>query len=195
MIGESALHFLAVRVGLQEPATQTSPAERKVLAKWLKGAKTIVEIGVFEGFTTRVLAENADEGATIYGIDPFFTGRLGICWGERISEHVVARHLASGRVVFVKELSTQTGDSIPHEVDFVFVDGDHSLEGITADWEHWSKRVRTGGIIALHDSLLTPDKPEGYTLGSIEYFENQIRHDPAFEILEQQDSLSILRKR
>ena len=79
--------------------------------------------------------------------------------------------------------------------DLVFVDGDHSLDGITADWAHWTERLARGGIVALHDTLLTPNKPPGYTLGSIEYFRDHIRHDPHFEIIKQRDSLSVLRKR
>lgn len=195
MIGKTVLHYLGVLLGASHPETQTTAAERAAIANRLPGAKVIVEIGVYEGFTTRFLAEHADEDATIYGIDPFLPGRLGVCWSEGIARHAVKDHLRTGRVKLVKTLSTQTGNAIPQSVDFVFVDGDHSLKGITADWTHWRERVRRGGIIALHDSFLTPDKPDGYTLGSIDFFHDHIRHDDAFEMIEQQDSLSILRKR
>jgi predicted O-methyltransferase YrrM len=194
MIGRSALHYAKVMLGFDEPQTQTTAAERELLASFLPGAKRIVEIGVFEGRTTRVLAECADADAVIYGIDPFYAGRLGISWGERIARNYNGKHLAN-KVRFVSKLSTEVDGDVPTPVDFVFVDGDHSLDGIKADWAYWSERLAPGGIIALHDTLLTPEKPPGYTLGSIEYFRDYIRHDPRFEILKQQDSLTVLKKR
>jgi predicted O-methyltransferase YrrM len=195
LIGKSVVHYGRVLAGLDQPETQTTVAEREVLASFLPGAKRIVEIGVFEGFITRLLAERADPCAVIYGIDPFFPGRLGICWGERIARGYNRGHLASGRVRFLAKLSTEVTDEVPTPVDLVFVDGDHSVDGIKADWAHWTERLARGGIVALHDTLLTPDKPPGYTLGSIEYFRDHIRHDPHFEIIKQRDSLSVLRKR
>ena len=38
-------------------------------------------------------------------------------------------------------------------VDFLFIDGDHSLEGVTNDFEMYSPLVRPGGLIAFHDIL------------------------------------------
>lgn len=195
MIGRSAMHYARVVLGLDQPQTQTTPAERDVLASFLPGAKRIVEIGVFEGFTTRMLAERADSDAVIYGIDPFFSGRLGISWGEWIARRYNGKHLRNGKIHFVAKLSTDVDGDVPTPVDYVFIDGDHSLAGIKADWAYWSERLASGGIIALHDTLLTPEKRPGYTLGSIEYFRDHICHDLRFEIVRQRDSLSVLRKR
>lgn len=36
-------------------------------------------------------------------------------------------------------------------IDFLFIDGDHSYEGVKADYEKYSPLVRSRGIIALHD--------------------------------------------
>jgi predicted O-methyltransferase YrrM len=61
VIGNSALHYARIVAGLDEPQTQTTKAERETLASFLPGTKRIVEIGVFEGFTTRMLAERVHE--------------------------------------------------------------------------------------------------------------------------------------
>lgn len=37
-------------------------------------------------------------------------------------------------------------------VDFLFIDGDHSLAGATADWDMYSPLVRPGGVVAFHDT-------------------------------------------
>lgn len=39
------------------------------------------------------------------------------------------------------------------KVDFLFIDGDHTKEGVKKDYEMYSPFVRTGGIIAFHDIL------------------------------------------
>jgi predicted O-methyltransferase YrrM len=41
-------------------------------------------------------------------------------------------------------------------VDFLFVDGDHSLEGVTRDYELYAPLVRPGGVVAFHDIVPGP---------------------------------------
>lgn len=36
-------------------------------------------------------------------------------------------------------------------LDFLFIDGDHSYEGVKRDYEMYSRLVRPGGLIAFHD--------------------------------------------
>jgi predicted O-methyltransferase YrrM len=36
-------------------------------------------------------------------------------------------------------------------LDVLFIDGDHSYEGVKRDWELYSPLVRAGGLIGLHD--------------------------------------------
>jgi len=42
------------------------------------------------------------------------------------------------------------------EIDFLFIDGDHSYNGVKRDYELYSPFVRKGGIIGFHDILDTP---------------------------------------
>ena len=44
----------------------------------------------------------------------------------------------------------------PKSLDFVYLDGDHSLAGVRRDLEAWWPKVRAGGVIAGHDYY---DKP------------------------------------
>lgn len=37
------------------------------------------------------------------------------------------------------------------KADFIFIDGDHTVEGVTADYNDYKEFVRAGGIIAFHD--------------------------------------------
>lgn len=189
------LHVLKYFLGLEPAASQTTKAERVAVGRYLAGRKCLVEIGVFEGVTTAAIGQGLDEGAVLYGIDPFFAGRLGICWGKLIATREVSRARTRGRVVFLSKLSHEALSDVPGEVDFVFIDGDHSLAGVTRDWADWSARIVVGGIIALHDTRVSIHHPNTAQLGSFAYFESHIRHDPRFVLLEQVDSLSILQRK
>jgi len=37
------------------------------------------------------------------------------------------------------------------KIDFLFIDGDHSVEAVKNDWNNYSPLVGSGGIIAFHD--------------------------------------------
>jgi len=41
-------------------------------------------------------------------------------------------------------------------LDFLFIDGDHTYEGVKRDFEMYSPLVRNGGIIAFHDIVKHP---------------------------------------
>src|ERR1700746_2594565 len=110
MRGRAAIHYFRVLLGTDLPRTQTTVAERAKLVAYLPGNKRIVEIGVAEGFTTYVLAEASDTNAVIYGVDPFFRGRLGLCWGFGIAKKYNRQFLRSGKLKLVRRLSTQVAD-------------------------------------------------------------------------------------
>jgi len=53
------------------------------------------------------------------------------------------------------------GDSkevdFPEKLDILYIDGDHSYEGVKADFERHAKMVKPGGCIFLHDPVIWPD--------------------------------------
>lgn len=182
-------------MGVDEPHTQTTEEEQQALRKYCRGSRRAVEIGVYEGANTRIIAENLAADGQLFAIDPFFTGRLPICWGEQIARAELHQGGVGNRVTFVRALSWEAVIQIDGPFDFVFIDGDHSLEGIRRDWGDWSDRVEPDGIIALHDTRVPEHDPSVADLGSYQYFEDQIRDDERFEIIDQVHSLSILERR
>jgi len=193
-MGRSLLHYIRVIFGLDQPQTQTTEAERSSLGRWASEAKVIVEIGVYEGFTTRFLAERSATDTVIYGVDPFFAGRLGPCWGELIARHALRPYLRDGRVVLLKMKSDEVSDQIGAPIDFVFIDADHSWEGISSDWAKWADILRGGGIIALHDAVFDASRNSARRYGSHEFFEKVVKNDARYEILETVGSLVVLQK-
>jgi MMP 1-O-methyltransferase len=170
-----ALRSLALASGMIPPRPMHSPAEAEVLRQLARGGRCVVEIGVYEGSSAVVLCQVLAPGSELHLIDPFIDpvgwslprgwhaaplstqlamrrhgGGAGGAGGPHIKWHI-ARSQDVGR--------TWQGP----EVDFVFIDGDHSAEGCREDWEVWHPHVRAGGAIAFHDAR--HGAPDGF--GSI----------------------------
>ncbi len=59
------------------------------------------------------------------------------------------------------------------KLDFLFIDGDHTYEGVRRDFEMYFPLVRKGGIIAFHD--IVPHPPE--TGAEVDKFWNEIKNN------------------
>jgi predicted O-methyltransferase YrrM len=135
-----------------------------------------------------------DRSGELYAIDPFFGGRFGICWSEIIAR-VEMRRSRGARIYAIKALSYDAVCKIDGDFDFIFLDGDHSMEGITRDWSDWADRIRPNGILALHDTSVPHHNPDVADLGTVKFFNEFILQDHRYQHLERVDSLNILRRR
>jgi predicted O-methyltransferase YrrM len=132
--------------------------------------------------------------ASIFAIDPFPSGRLGFSIQSVIAHREVSK-VHNGQVVWMRQKGAQTAGTLrgTEPFDFVFIDGDHSYEGLAEDWTAWSPLCGEGGIIALHDSRSTSYRPlDG--AGSVRYTRDVILRDRRFELLEEVDSLTVMRR-
>jgi len=60
--------------------------------------------------------------------------------------------IAVDRAELIKATGLEASKEIPNDyLDFVYIDGDHSLEGIFNDIYAWTPKVRVGGIVSGHD--------------------------------------------
>jgi len=66
-------------------------------------------------------------------------------------------------------------------VDFLFIDADHTYEGVRSDYRRYSRLVRPGGLIALHD--IVPGDPVG--VGGVPEFWSELKNSiPHEEVVE-----------
>lgn len=63
-------------------------------------------------------------------------------------------------------------------IDFVFIDGDHSYDGVRADWMAWSPLVRPGGLVAFHDTWPNGHRHEP---GVVQWIDELRHHLPSIE--------------
>jgi len=132
------------------------------LAGWIKrvasvSPKVVVEIGTAKGGTFFLLSRAARPDATMISIDlpgglygggypswkKSFYRRL---IGARRSVHLIRAnsHAPETRA----ELERHLGGK---KIDVLFIDGDHTYEGVKQDFRLYAPLVRPGGIVGLHD--------------------------------------------
>lgn len=133
--------------------------------------RRILEIGVREGGSLYQWIKHAEPGAEIVAID-----LPGAMWGHHNTGNTERwlQWAADRGVNLSVYLSSSHDPEIMLKVvkehapfDFVFIDGDHSLEGLVSDFLAFGNQ--THGIIALHDILpdITDSRIEGWKLWRI----------------------------
>jgi predicted O-methyltransferase YrrM len=161
------LRALALGAGFIPPRVMHAPEEADALRELASGRRVVVEIGVYEGSSALVLISAMPPGSELHLIDPFVDESgwaLPSGWGatEQATRKVVARASRSGgpTVHWHVERSQDVGRRWSGEVDFVFIDGDHSPDGVRDDWDAWSPHVKPGGVVAFHDARGTSEGPQ-----------------------------------
>lgn len=126
----------------------------------------VLEIGTFKGGTLRAWCECAGHNALIISVDlpggPFgggyFPHEAARIEGRRHGEQQVKLIQGDSHSfdVVAQVLAALNGRS----VDFLFIDGDHTFEGVQADFLTYTPLVAPDAIVALHDVVPYPEIPE-----------------------------------
>jgi len=70
---------------------------------------------------------------------------------QQVYEQYSRARVDGKRAVVLKARSTDAALLFSRELDFVFLDGDHSYEAVVADIEAWRSKIRIGGWLCGHD--------------------------------------------
>jgi len=119
--------------------------------------RTIVEIGAGMGGMLAAFCAAATEDATIVCVDleggPFGGGRSDAQLRSRANARPLQKlHLVRGDSLD-PAIRERTAALTPNGVDVLFIDGDHSYDGVSGDFCMYSPLVVPGGIVGLHDIL------------------------------------------
>jgi len=192
----SLLHYALWRLRLAEATTQTTREERAALARHAGGRRRVAEIGVWQGVTTRRLRAAMSPDGELWAIDPFDRGRLGVSFPELVARGEVDV-VENGTVRWIRTTGERAAALWTEEgrepVEFLFIDGDHSFEGIAADWNAWSGLIDIGGRVGLHDSRSTPERPIEHA-GSVRFTDEFIRRDTRYRVVDEVGSLTVLER-
>lgn len=123
--------------------------------------KTMLEIGTYRGGTLFVFARLAQPDATLISLD-LPNSRFGNL-SRRLQEPLFRRFVRGKQQLLLlrqdshaEETRCKVKQCLDRPLDFLFIDGDHSYDGVKADFEMYSPFVRSGGMIAFHDIAHIP---------------------------------------
>lgn len=116
--------------------------------KFNKGA----EIGVRRGRFSKYLCK-CNPDLELFLVDPW--SAYSAKYNEERQEKIYQEMLQNTKGLNVKVIRKTSIDALSDfedgSLDFVFIDGDHTFDYVAPDLIYWSKKVRQGGIVALHD--------------------------------------------
>jgi len=168
------------------------------VASALKPGAVVVEIGSWKGKSTWCIAHGLIKG-TIHCIDPFNA------FGEEGSRGIYEQ--TKGEIDLLEQFNnnlttvSKSVEILPHKgysheyvgsvenIDFLFIDGDHSIQGCRYDYENFANDIKPGGYLAFHDY-----DSSRKDLGPTWVIENLVLKNPAFSLYKQFDSLMVFKK-
>lgn len=153
------LRHPALRPSFAVPSHLTGPDRAQLFRLAQRSAlRTVVEIGSYLGASAVALAEGlkaaGNNTARVYCIDT---------WQNEGMSEGPADHMATFRrntapydqlILPVRGRSTDVAAELLARIgpiDLLFVDGDHSYDGVLADWRTFGPAMRTHGVAAFHD--------------------------------------------
>lgn len=140
--------------GYMRVKTLQIPSEITRLAKAVQALKPriILEIGAASGGTALIWSHLASERVMTCDLQdmthqaPLFTRFPPPGSSCKVTLLSGDSHDSSFKSRVAKELNGE-------KVDFLFIDGDHTEQGVTADYNDYKEFVRPGGLIAFHDII------------------------------------------
>jgi predicted O-methyltransferase YrrM len=145
-------------------------AQKREEIRWLfelvraKRPRVVLEIGLDFGGTLFLWSRAAATDAHLLAIDTRPPGRLGMWSGFPLVRRGFA--VASQRVSLVMGRDSHSETTFRRvakllggrPVEFLFIDGDHSRDGVWQDFQTYSALLAPGGLIAFHD--ISPNAAE-----------------------------------
>ena len=139
--------------------TSEEAAELIRLAAMVHGESCVLEVGSYRGRSTTALALGVQMGgnAPIYAIDPHepFHGVLGGTFGPA-DRRAFFRNLVKAGVVEQVRLVNLSSEIVSKgwtkPIGLLWLDGDHSYEGVQRDFDAWAPFLIPHAVVAFHDA-------------------------------------------
>jgi len=127
--------------------------------------QTMLEVGVWKGEYAQQLLEQFEFIKQYYMIDPWANlpdwnkpfNVSSKVFDDVYDEAMKRTEFASSKRIVLRGTTNTVIDRIPdNSVDFAYIDGDHTLRGITIDLNKVFPKIKEGGLIGGDDFTTTP---------------------------------------
>ena len=129
-------------------------------------ASRVMEIGTAKGGTLFLFCQVSNPAAKIISAD-LPGGKFGGGYSNSKNKLYKAFAKANQEIILIRKNThdVSTFEEVKNvldgqNLDFLFIDGDHTYEGVKKDFEMYSPLVRKGGVIAFHDIANHPVQSE-----------------------------------
>jgi predicted O-methyltransferase YrrM len=124
------------------------------LAFQCKSSETVaVEVGSYLGASSLFIASALNRSkytSKLYCVDTWQNTAMSD--GEQDTWIAFKRNTQNFKNIFpLRGTSVQVAAEFQNKIDFLFLDGDHSYEGVKTDVDSWLPKVKSGGVVAMHD--------------------------------------------
>jgi len=127
--------------------------ERVTLYRLAHGRTTIVEIGSYLGASACCFgAALKKQGfGCVYCVDTWANDAMDDGKWDTFAEFTANTAPFAQRIVPVRGMSADVASRIREPIDLLFIDGDHSYEGVKADWAAYAPLLAPGATVVFHD--------------------------------------------
>ena len=157
------------------------PREVELLVAFLHGMtfKNVLEIGTAKGGMFYALCQIASPDAKVFSLD-WLKGNFCTSVYTEAKEDIERLNTygqPKQKLSFIRDDSHRQATLVKvrkalGHIDLLFIDGDHTYEGVRKDWEMYSPLVKPGGIVVFHDIV---DQHWMYPTCKVDKFWNELK--------------------
>lgn len=161
--------------------------EAELLIKYARD-NNVVELGSYCGKSTVAMAGVAKQ---VMAVDTF-DGRATTSQKPTLEEFM--NNTKDLNVTIFKGTTTDMSELIKIKTDLLFIDADHSYEGVSSDFTLYFPKVKSKGYIILHDSYGENGEEEHTPWPGVTKFTKELMSDSRVKFVEKCRRCSVFQK-
>lgn len=131
--------------------TQDELFKLNFLAKTLTKNSVCVEIGSYIGASSLLIAKGLTNNSKLYCIDTWQNDAMTEGNWDSFNEFSTNTKSVRSKIQTIRKTSLEAVQDFNLQIDYLFIDGDHSYEGVKSDVDAWFPKLKSGGIVVMHD--------------------------------------------
>lgn len=175
LIGE---HSSAEKFDVLSELFSSSQKKHEILGliEYFKGSscQVVCEIGTYQSGTSLLFCSALPNIKLFMGIDLYVRNKS------------VVSYVAKKRGILYRSIDGNTKNHNTKKrivsalkgkfIDVLFIDGDHSYEGVKSDFEYYKGLVRPGGYVVFHDIIMTTQNQPLLYVGDVPKFFSELKN-------------------